>query len=433
MTLRKRVAGWLDPSRLEARAAAPTEGPIVPAGASLDEIIAAHRAFGSGGYSFGSGAEGVLFSWASLSRCITLMASILADAMTEPGSLIVLDADGQIIDNPRVKAIREWLAYHPAGDETAAHTWWEDFVTDLCVGNALCYRPIPGRRKLARLRVSTADVQPGNDGITPIYYAERADTHQGGIITLPRRRVIHARWGQVSGTDFKRQHFATAPIRALRRNSAIGQQLDEYVQRRFGPTAWKEGAVLSSEVEGGTASDSAGERQRLLKMGLLWGTKRAPFVWADRVNAQVIEPSVTDMDTAGQQEWAMLEAGRIFGIPGPFLGAQVAAWGSAMSQVREMFWKTGISPFAHRLLAPFSARLLKPGEQFAIDPFEFIRGDLTAMSALLGNVIQAQSQSGETITTREENRRWLGLREKKGEVVVERPNPGLSPPLAEVI
>ena len=433
MSLYQRFRDYFRPGQVEARGAAPTDGPIVPSDASLDEIIAAHRAFGSGGYSFGASSEGILFSWPSLTRCITLMASVLADLMTEPGSLIVLDADGYIVDNPRVRALREWLAYHPAGDEVAAHTWWEDFVTDLMTGNALCYRPVPGRRKLTRLRVPGADVQPGSDGITPVYYVERADTYQGGIMTLPRRRVIHARWGQPSGTDFKRQYFATAPYRALRQSSAIGQQLDEYVMRRFGPTGWKEGALLSSEVEGNTGSDSAAERQRFLKMGVLWASKRAPFVWSNKVDGQVLEPSMTEMATREQQEWAMLEAGRIFGIPGPFLGAQVAAWGSAMAQVREMFWKTGVSPFAHRLLAPFSARLLKPGEQFSIDPVEFLRGDLTAMSSILGNVVQAESQSGERITERSENRRLLGFRDKKNGVEVEPVNPGLSPPLPDVI
>ena len=40
---------------------------------------------------------------------------------------------------------------------TPAYTFWGDFATDLCLGNALAYR-VPGRQKIVRLRTYSAVV-----------------------------------------------------------------------------------------------------------------------------------------------------------------------------------------------------------------------------------------------------------------------------------
>ena len=379
----RRFFGGRSAAGVEAKGPLPREGPIVPANASLDQVIAAHRAFGAGPYGFGSGlGRAEVFSYGALMRCVTAMSGMLADLLTNPGTLQVLDEDGKLDRSRRALNTRDWLALAPGGPGVSAHTWWEDIITDLCLGNALAYRPAPG--VLARLRVSDADIHPTESGV-PVYFVTRANDFNQETMTLPPRRVFHARWGQMSGTDYKSQFFSTAPIIAVRVNSAQGKALDEEVVRRFGsPDGWKNDVVVSTAGAGqDIGAASATQAARFTKLVGLWSKNPAPLAYTDSMTAMVLKPKPAELQMAEQQEMAVLAAARIYGIPSIYLGLRVSEWGSGISQIRQMFWQAGLRPFAMRLLAPFNA-LLPRGRMFSLDPIEFMRGDLEATAPCWG-------------------------------------------------
>lgn len=420
----------------------PSQGYWVPADSRVDQVAGAYAAnldIGTS-YMFG-GRGGGLFGWSALLSCVRLLSGVCAQLITTPGSLNVRKiTDGKTQRGGRHLAIREWLANAPDGRDSPAYNFWSDFTADLLLGNALAYRD--GRDRLRRLRASTAEVDDSSGAY--IYRAEPVGAGEYGSIDLPRRRVIHARWPQVTGKQSVREDlFSSAPVIALRANTLIGQKLDAYIRYRFGPGAWKSGAVISQDFLSGTAG--AGGSTKFIDLAAKWAdTAGREFAFPGKVGAMLLEPKMAEMQAREHRAAQVKDAGRIFGIPAHMLGEEAGAMAaSGIEQMSRVFWRTSAKSFVMAILSALSARLLPRSEQFVIDESEFLRGDAAATATLLTAIYQGANMIGpdgapaEPDLNRNERRHLLGAPADDeigpgGEPKTERP-PNIKPPPERLI
>ena len=87
----------------------------VPADSSPAQVAAAYRENESLGTGYMFGNESMLFGWAALLACTDLLANTVAQLMTAPGSLNIVDARGNHKRGGSALSTREWLAH--------ARTW----------------------------------------------------------------------------------------------------------------------------------------------------------------------------------------------------------------------------------------------------------------------------------------------------------------------
>ncbi len=177
----------------------------------------------------------VAVSYATLNRCVTLIAGTVAQLVTG-GNLRVVDQDGRRRTGLQADRVTEVLAYSPDGGTTPAHQFIGDLVADYCLdGNALIVPTVSGDGTLQRLR----RMSPWDNAVTYARTGEavyRLTPVDGPLATEyhAARDVIHARWERLlrSGrTRSTRDGFALAPVIALRPALDIGLQGDTYIRR----------------------------------------------------------------------------------------------------------------------------------------------------------------------------------------------------------
>ena len=221
--------------------------------------------------------------------------------------------------------------------------------------------------------------------------------------------MIHARWSratQPQGSQY--ELFSRAPLRALRANNRAGQELDQYVAARFAPGAWKSGVVLGWDKVGRIGA--RGSDKLFRGLGRRWyGAWNKPFFFGDKLQAQMLEPKIAEMQTAEMVALQVRNAARIFRIPPIMLGEDSGSLAAAgVEQMSRLFWSSAKS-FIYRVLAPLSTRLLNRGEQFTIDESAFVRGDADGTARLLTAVAQGARMMGvEPDLNRNERRHMLG-------------------------
>ena len=351
----------------------------------------------------------VAVSYATLNRCVTLIAGTVAQ-LVAGGTLRVVDADGRRRTSRQAARVLELLSGSPDGGTTPASSFIEDVVADYCLdGNALLVPTVSGDGTLRRLRRMSpwdTDVTYAQSG-EPIY---RLTTVDGPLATEyhAARDVVHIRWPRLlrSGrARSTREGFALAPVVALRPALDIGLQGDTYIREWFRRGAQSK-LHINFDTPRGEKPPVLDEREKLAQWVLKYSRTRAPLVTFDG-KSSYLQDTPQDREAKALREFQLQEVGRVFGIPAPLLNVDMTSWGSGIEQLAKLFFRFGLRQHLDRVLAPLQVRLLAPGDRFWVDTSDLLRGDADAIGTLL-MALQGDAQHA-PIATREELRHLAGL------------------------
>ncbi len=372
----------------------------------------------------------VAVSYATLNRCVTLIAGTVAQ-LVAGGSLRVVDRDGRRRTSRRAERVLDLLSGSPDGGTTPASSFIEDVVADYCLdGNALVVPSVSGDGTLQRLR----RMSPWDNDVTyartgePIY---RLTTVDGPLATEyhAARDVVHIRWPRLlryGRTRSTREGFALAPVVALRPALDIGLQGDTYIREWFRRGAQSK-LHINFDTPQGTQPLVLDERKKLVEWVQTYSRTRAPLVTFD-ANSGYLQDTPQDREAKELRQFQVQEVARVFGVPAPLLNVDITNWGSGIEQLAKLYFRFGARQHLDRVLAALGLRLLAPGDRFWVDTSDLLRGDSEAISKLLTS-LQGDAQRA-PIATREELRHLAGLpRDVDGEFapLVQAPPSGSGP------
>ena len=351
----------------------------------------------------------VAVSYATLNRCVTLIAGTVAQ-LVAGGTLRVVDADGRRQTSRQAERVLELLSGSPDGGTTPASSFIEDLVADYCLdGNALVVPSVSGDGTLRRLR----RMSPWDNDVTYARTGEavyRLTTVDGPLATEyhAARDVVHIRWPRLlryGRTRSTREGFALAPVIALRPALDIGLQGDRYIQRWFSSGAQPK-LHINVATPPGVAQINTKQRQELVDYVKLAVRSREPLVTFD-TTSNTIHDTPQDREAKELRQFQVQEIGRVFGVPAPLLNVDITSWGSGIEQLAKLFFRFGLRQHLDRVLAPLQVRLLPPGERFWVDTADLLRGDADAIHKMV------MALSGDTqrpaLASREELRHLAGL------------------------
>ncbi|WP_425152904.1 phage portal protein [Candidatus Palauibacter sp.] len=370
----------------------------------------------------------VAISYATLNRCVTLVAGSVAQLVTG-GGLRVVDLDGRTRTTRRARQIVEVLSTSPDGGVTPSHSFIEDAAADYCLdGNALLVPSITMDGMLTGLRRMSAwdaDVMHSAAG-DAIYRLAPADGPVGAREYAAARDVVHVRWPRLSrygGTRTGRDGFALAPVVALRPALEIGIQGDRYIRDWFVSGAKSK---LHVNFETGERELAPEQRKQLVDWVDRYSQSRQPLVTFDGSSTK-IDDTPQDEEALGLREFQVQEVAKVYGVPSPLLGVDITQWGSGIEQLAKLFWRFGLRQHVDRFLASLGTRLLRRGDRFAIDTTDLLRGDAEAIEKMI-NAVRGDAQRP-AVATREEMRHIAGLPvDPVGEFVEPAPAGSPSPP-----
>ena len=351
----------------------------------------------------------VAVSYATLNRCVTLIAGTVAQ-LVAGGTLRVVDADGRRRTSRQAERVLELLSGSPDGGTTPSSSFIEDVVADYCLdGNALLVPTVSGDgtvRRLRRMSPWDADVTYARSG-EPIY---RLTTVDGPLATEyhAARDVVHIRWPRLLRSGRTRstcEGFALAPVVALRPALDIGLQGDRYIQRWFSGGAQSK-LHINVATPPHVAQLNTKQRQELVDYVKLAVRSREPLVTFD-TTSNTIQDTPQDRQAKELRQFQVQEISRVYGIPSPLINVDITNWGSGIEQLAKLFFRFGLRQHLDRVLAPLQVRLLAPGDRFWVDTSDLLRGDADAIGTLL-TALQGDAQHT-PIATREELRHLAGL------------------------
>ena len=359
----------------------------------------------------------VAVSYATLNRCVTLIAGTVAQLVTG-GNLRVVDQDGRRRTGLQADRVTEVLAYSPDGGTTPAHQFIGDLVADYCLdGNALIVPTVSGDGTLRRLR----RMSPWDNAVTYARTGEavyRLTPVDGPLATEyhAARDVVHIRWPRLlrSGrTRSTREGFALAPVIALRPALDIGLQGDRYIQRWFSGGAQSK-LHISAATPPHVAQLNTQQRRDLVDYVKRAVRSREPLVTFD-ATSNTIQDTPQDREAKELRQFQVQEVARVFGIPAPLLNVDITNWGSGIEQLAKLFFRFGLRQHLDRILAPFQVRLLQPGDRFWVDTADLLRGDADAIHKMV-MALSGDAQRP-ALASREELRHLAGLpRDVDGEL-----------------
>ena len=351
----------------------------------------------------------VAVSYATLNRCVTLIAGTVAQLVCG-GSLRVVDRDGRRRSGRPAGRVLDLLSGSPDGGTTPASSFIEDLVADYCLdGNALLVPSVSGDGSLQRLRRMSPwdnDVTYAQSGeavyrLTPVDGPPTTEYHAA-------RDVVHIRWPRLlryGRTRSTREGFALAPVVALRPALDIGLQGDTYIREWF-----RRGAQSKLHVNFTTPPNTSqlnkAQRKELIDYVKKAVRSREPLVTVDGSTAP-IQDTPQDRQAKDLREFQVQEVARVFGVPAPLLNVDITNWGSGIEQLAKLYFRFGARQHLDRVLAALQLRLLAPGDRFWVDTSDLLRGDAEAIGKLL-MAMQGDAQRA-PIATREELRHLAGL------------------------
>ena len=362
------------------------------------------------------GSVNVQFGNATLIRCISLIASVVAQLVSQ-GSLSVVDKNTgknikPVSGSPASYAL-ELLTGKPDGVENS-YTWVENLMYDLLtssnylvrVDRTLRGRPI----RLVRQDISDAIARrlPSGD----IVYECRdwdSESHNSKTI-LSRYEVAHGLWGSLrmkcNSNGEINPYFAVPILSLLRPALDVATRGEQFVSDFFkGGAAQTPFVVIFDEI-------ITTEQRDQLDKYLSSRKGRTPLILGGNSGGEPPKIYTTQgtpqrRDTLELREYQNEEISRIYGLPSPLVGTETSTWGAGISELGRLGWRFGIRQHTDRFLTPLGSVLLPSNQMFRVDPTELIRGNpeqlAGAIQVLLGG------PNGPPVISRKEGRKMLGL------------------------
>jgi len=388
-----REAAWPStPTQLQLSASSGSDGGgiFVPADTTWSQIL--DYAAGDGGdWAFDFFRPGFPTSrdsavrYATLHRCVTLIAGTIAQLVTRGAMQVVDRATGRRATGARARRALELLVESPDG-VTPALQFVEDAMADYCLdGNALIvvHQPPTGglAARLERMRPWGAESRPARDG-TDVY---RLTPIRGlGTEHVAARDLAHVRWPRLQRCGVRgggRDAFAQAPVVALRPALDIGLQGDQYIREWFTRGARSRLHVDFPPPDGAQPLTPT-QRRELVGWVQRYSRTRQPLVTFGGQSSR-IDDTPADSEAERLRAFQVRDVSRVFGVPAPLLNEMVTEWGKGIAELAKLFYRFGARHHLDRLLAACELRLLDRGQRFAVDDTDLLRGDADQVQKLL--------------------------------------------------
>ena len=346
-------------------------------------------------------------TYASLSRAVFLIASLIAQVVTG-GGLHVVDQKGRVVNNNKAKRAIDALLHTPDG-ETPAYQWVEDTVIDLLLdGNYVVHADqMMNSWRLYRCVVWDATTlrAPTSKALT---YEVHTIMHPEKMQMVNYRNILHGRWGRAARYGYSRsgrESFATAPVIALRPTLEIGLWGDQWIREFYksGLTGGNK-SKIGVGFEGALTADQTEQIAKFVDSWTRSGNK--PLVLGGRPNFFQFKESPQDADSHKLREQQMIETLMYYGMPKEVAGLGTTDWNHA-EKVLTIMWRLGVRQHLDRFFAPFNARMLDPGHRLNIDDLDLLRGDTEAQAKMI-TALGGDAQR-RTVGTLDERRRVAGL------------------------
>lgn len=211
-----------------------------------------------------------------------------------------------------------------------------------------------------------------------------------------------------------RSSFALAPVTALRPAVEIGMRGDQYIWSYF-----KEGAKPQLHIDYKIGPDEppldTKVKDEIREYTHNQIKKREPLITFNATSSAIMDAPARNEDPK-HREYQGQECARFYGLPAPIIGFMVTQWGSGISELARLTWRTGVSQHVGRFLAPLAYRTLNPGSRFVVDVTELLRGDAQAVKEMIESIRGDAQRPG--IGTMDEARHIAGLsREYEGKLL----------------
>lgn len=354
-----------------------------------------------------------------LTRCVTLLSSIIAQLVTK-GSLRIVDkSTGNNVSNQRNDDILKLLHSSPDG-VLPAYNWIESTASDLLTDSNCVIRverefdgtPV----RLFRQSLSDITVEQSDYDGSYVYESRDWGEFQGIYRKIGIRNIIHSRWGSLLSPNqagSKMGLFAESLLHLLKPTLAIADAGEEYIKKFF---VYNAGSAPFVILQGQPIhSEQRAEFDEFLETR----KARQPFYMGGLgSDYQVIALNSTPQDDSikNLREYQISEIARVYGIPSPLVGIQITSWGSGIEQLGRFAWRFGIQQMIDRYLSGFEKTLLEPGQGFMVDALDLVRGSTAEIVPLL--------QLNRECLTQREKRLFIGVPpEPDGEIIQPVPNP----------
>ena len=350
--------------------------------------------------------------FSTFARCVSLISGLTAQMLTS--SITIRDEKDKMKTDRRsmktMELIREsWDGRRPAWQE------WEDLAADYCTGgNGIMHVAYSnGRNEPAMFRrmepygSSTTQASNGDR----VYTLMEADYVKARTEKISERMIVHYRWAKNPSQRNANQKigFGPAPVSILRPALQIGQALDmhilEWLKKDFKSRIHVNYDAGTGQM-GGRPVMTPDEREAQSKQIGEFIDKGQPIVTFG-ADIDILENLYMNEATMKAREYQIQDVARLFGVPSPMFGVDLARWGGAIEQLAKLFWRFSQSLHIGRLTMPLGQRVLRRNEKFHIDLTEMLRGDWTAMAEIaraLGGSGQTPAYAGDI-----EIRRFFGL------------------------
>ena len=347
---------------------------------------------------------GALFKYPTFARCVYFIAGSIANLMSDPESLMVLDTEGRLARSRRSKYVADLLTYS-ADQETSSYEWIESFASDYVVnGNALARvdrRDDGTPYRLVRLRSDGAETMDTPNGV--VYRANEITTDRQ--VMVPEADIIHVKWPMAITSNWSggsRSRFAPSPVTLLRPATEVGLASDEYIRAWFsyGGNKSDQAIVWTQHLD-----DSAYETY---KKRLKEKKPREPMILSGGPDVKSLQTSAQNSDTAQLREFQIREVARYFGVPPSVLGeGSTDKAATKAEEIGRIAWRFGLQQHINRFLYAMSYKMLAKGERLDVDPIHLVRGDPASMAPLF--TVMRTGPNGTGDMTRTEARRYVGL------------------------
>lgn len=350
----------------------------------------------------------VPFSYPILTRCISLISSLIAQLVTCGGLSVVDKRTGKRVSTrggTQAGRALELLYGSPDGQMTA-YQWVEATAADLLTMSNFIVRLQRGTggmvESMHRQSMSDVRVEETKSGI--VYECRDWKDDIGKDRKLPQYDIVHSYWASmnnISNDSLRSRYLAIPMLQVLRSSMEVGLEGEQYIKDWFKGGAGQApyAIILKSNL-----TDIARDKLESL---INRRRNRTPLVLGKDTAITPLNNIPQRKETADLRVFQMEEVARAYGLPPPLVGQNVTSWGAGIAELGRFGWRFGVRQHLDRYLSGLEQRLLKPGHSFRANPVDLTRGSPEQLGEFIAKALG--SPNSVAYMTVEEAREMVGL------------------------
>ena len=372
----------------------------------------------------------VPYSYPILTRCISLIASLIAQMITGGGMSIIDKRTGKRVSTiSGTKAGRALdLMYGSPDGFMTAYQWVESTAADLLTMSNFVVRlergPTGLIRSMHRQSMSDIRVDEVRNGI--VYVSRDWNNDIGTAKVLSRYDVAHSYWGCLNSStnrSSRNNYLATPILQLLRSSLEVGLAGEEYVKE------WFRGGAGQAPYAIIAKANLIDDARKILENMINRRTDRTPLVLGKDTTIVPLNNIPQRKETADLRVFQMEEIARVYGLPPPLVGQNVTSWGSGIAELGRFGWRFGVRQHIDRYLSGLEKQMLLPGHCFRVNSLDITRGSPEQLGQFITQALGSPQSVG--YMSIGEAREMIGLPVDVNGEIPEPPSGNNNPPNTE--